>query len=128
MPIDYSVYPADWPAIRQRILDRAGDRCEECGAPNGAKIRRRIMNTAEWRRYPSQEAWSPDWDRVITVVLTVSHQDHNPANCDPVNLKALCQRCHLAYDQNQHRRNASRTRARKKWDGGLFGDLYPEEI
>ena len=31
MPCDYSRYPPDWPAIRARILKRAGYRCESCG-------------------------------------------------------------------------------------------------
>lgn len=34
MPIDYGRYPADWRAIRARILARAGDRCEWCAAPD----------------------------------------------------------------------------------------------
>jgi len=54
------------------------------------------------------------------VVLTVAHLDHNPANCDPENLRAMCQRCHLAYDAEHHRRNAARTRAVKR-----AGDTIP---
>src|SRR5690625_8023058 len=35
MPIDYSEYPSDWHAISRRIrVDRAGGRCEWCGALN----------------------------------------------------------------------------------------------
>ena len=29
-------------------------------------------------------------------MLTVHHLDMNPANCDPSNLVALCQSCHLS--------------------------------
>lgn len=41
MPCDYRRYPADWPARRARILERAkagGERprCEQCGVPNYA--------------------------------------------------------------------------------------------
>lgn len=38
------------------------------------------------------------------VVLTVAHLDHQPENCADDNLKAMCQRCHLAYDADHHRR------------------------
>ncbi|NET35453.1 MAG: hypothetical protein F6K19_26090, partial [Cyanothece sp. SIO1E1] len=31
-------------------------------------------------------------------VLTVAHLDHQPANCDPDNLRAWCSVCHLRYD------------------------------
>lgn len=37
-----------------------------------------------------------------TVVLTIAHLDHTPENCDPDNLLAMCQRCHLAYDAESH--------------------------
>jgi hypothetical protein len=30
--------------------------------------------------------------------LTVAHLDHNPANCDRANLRALCAPCHCRYD------------------------------
>ena len=36
------------------------------------------------------------------VVLTVAHLDHTPENCDPTNLMAMCQACHLAYDRDHH--------------------------
>lgn len=36
MPCDMSRYPADWPQIRARILDRAQHCCEFCGLPNYA--------------------------------------------------------------------------------------------
>lgn len=36
------------------------------------------------------------------VVLTVAHVDHDKTNNRFVNLKALCQRCHLGHDLKQH--------------------------
>ena len=33
--------------------------------------------------------------RMVKTILTISHQDHDPTNNDPSNLKSLCQRCHL---------------------------------
>ena len=46
------------------------------------------------------------------VVLTVAHLDHQPENCDPGNLRAMCQGCHLRYDADHH----SQTRAQTKRD------------
>jgi len=36
-------------------------------------------------------------------VLTVAHLDHTPENCEPQNLKAMCQRCHNKYDAPMRR-------------------------
>ena len=53
-------------------------------------------------------------ERAIVIVLTVAHLDHNPANNDPSNLAALCQRCHLRHDAAQHAASARHTRDRKR--------------
>lgn len=42
------------------------------------------------------------------VVLTVAHLDHTPENCSDDNLRAMCQRCHLAYDKGHHERSRRR--------------------
>ena len=44
------------------------------------------------------------------VVLTVAHLDHTPENCEPANLRAMCQRCHLTYDAKHHAQTSYRTR------------------
>lgn len=46
------------------------------------------------------------------------NRDHDPSNCDPDNLVALCAPCHLRADALHHARNARRTRARKR--GQMF--------
>jgi 5-methylcytosine-specific restriction endonuclease McrA len=85
MPIDYKKYPKNWKEIRAAILARAGNRCEgsplypHCRAANGM---------------PHPETGSK-------VVLTVAHLDHSTTNSDPENLRAWCQRCHLAYDRKR---------------------------
>lgn len=48
------------------------------------------------------------------------HADQYPENCDDDNLRAWCQRCHLAYDAEHHRANASATRRARKAIGDLF--------
>jgi hypothetical protein len=47
------------------------------------------------------------------VILTVAHLDRDPAGTDPTRLRAMCQRCHLRYDHEQHMRNARATRKRR---------------
>ena len=76
-------------------------------------------------RWPSGDRWTfaearqfaaesyeanPDEPKPLVIVLTVAHLDHQPENCDPSNLRAWCQRHHLAYDHDHHRANAQATR------------------
>lgn len=114
-------YPANWRAIRAAILERAGHCCEKCGVPN--HVYRIIAGKDEiWTRNPMQaETWAMDGERVTRVVITIAHlHDPSPENCDPSNLAALCQRCHLAHDAEQHRQTAYATRRRGKALGDLF--------
>lgn len=92
-----SIRSAEWKAIRGRILERACDACE--GTPQHPECR--ASNKA-----PHPETGSP-------VVLTIAHMDQDPGNNADDNLRALCQRCHLAWDHEQHQRNARQTRFRK---------------
>lgn len=104
-------YPKDWPAIRARILQRAGNRCEQCGIFNHAwgwrdkagefhYVRVRPLREAGYRRPPFElRTQRSETLHIIAIVLTISHQDHVPENVAEGNLKALCQRCHLRYDR-----------------------------
>lgn len=112
------LYPKNWKELRFAILIRANDRCEFCGVENSAKGWRDrfgefhplcALATASVRDLRLMTG-----KRVIKIVLTIAHMDHDPANCDPDNLKALCQMCHLNYDMKHHQRNASHTRAVKR--------------
>lgn len=75
-------YPKDWKKISAEIRGRAGNRCE--GSP----------------AYPDCRAENGQPHPVTgsRVVLTVAHLDHQPENCDSLNLRAWCQRCHNTYD------------------------------
>lgn len=91
-PENKARYPKDWKQIRDRILLRAGNRCEFCGVENHSM------------------RLNPKTGKVVKVILTIAHLDHIPEHCDPNNLRALCQKCHNTYDA-QHRKE---TRANSK--------------
>ena len=58
--------------------------------------------------------------KIIEIVLTVAHLDHQPENCDPANLRAWCQRCHLHYDRDHH----AETRYRTQREGRAVADIF----
>lgn len=87
-PENKARYPKNWKEIRAAILKRAGNHCEFCGVPN--HVLRRNGQGKE-----------------VKIVLTIAHLDHQPENCDPENLRALCQRCHNQYDAS-HRAETRR--------------------
>ena len=58
--------------------------------------------------------------KLIMIVLTIAHLDHQPENCHPANLAAWCQRHHLAYDAEHHKITAYRTRK----DAAMTADLF----
>jgi len=130
-------YPPDWPEIRARILRRAGNRCERCGVANymlGGRMRDGRFLPAQplgdsWRGLqwprPGTVAWCDDgtWSdrlRIIRIVLTIAHLDHQPENCADDNLRAWCQRCHVTYDAQHHAATARRTRRQPLAIGELF--------
>jgi hypothetical protein len=104
MPFKRERYPANWKAISERIrFERAGNKCEWCGAEN----------------------YQPHPITGSKVVLTVAHlgtphadgtpgDKHDKQDVRDENLAALCQRCHLLYDIDEHIANAKVTRATKK--------------
>lgn len=95
-PENKARYPKDWPEISRRIrFERAHGQCERHvkmeGWPDGGMIRCQALHG---RTHPVTGS---------IVVLTVAHLDHNPENCAEDNLLAMCQRCHLRYDQHHHK-------------------------
>lgn len=122
MPIkDKSKYPPDWKAISKRIRERDGQRCKWCGVANyavGARDR-----FGEWHDEDSIHCmnsgcgihlFGEDFPKIIKIVLTVAHIDHDTANNADDNLAALCQKCHLTHDAKFHVANARGTRIEKK--------------
>lgn len=111
-------YPENWSKISLEVRDDAGWRCEcqgECGHEHRLEM-------ASIRCKAEQDEPHP-----VTgsrVVLTVAHLDHQPENCERSNLRALCQRCHLAYDKEQHALSRAETKRKKEEAAGqsfLFG-------
>ena len=122
MPMDRSRYPADWEEISYAIrFGRARGHCEgtarypDCRAEHG-------------KRHPETGS---------IVVLTTAHlgvvrpdgspgDPHDKMDVRPENLAALCQRCHLDLDRDEHRLNAAKTRRRKKIEAGQLELPLPE--
>lgn len=98
-------YPADWKRISDYVkFVRALGRCEcngECGRPS--------EHLADDGRCVNKHH-QPAYRTGSAVILTTAHLDHTPENCDPANLKAMCQGCHLHYDREHHAETAERTR------------------
>lgn len=144
MPIreaDRNRYPKNWRVISERIRDRAGQRCEctgqcgdshsilgrdRCNAPNGILVLRHLAEPWRWCTASVFEGATlsdaGEWARkAVKIVLTVAHLDHTPEHCEPENLLAMCQRCHLRMDAEQHQHNAHETRRQHKAAGELPG-------
>ncbi|WP_068634936.1 hypothetical protein [Thauera butanivorans] len=114
-------YPADWQHIRLQILNRARYRCEHpgCGAVHRALgywrdekwvPLPRALRDAGVDRPCSMACADGSTVKVIRIVLTIAHIDHQPENCEPSNLRAWCQRHHLAYDAEHHKHTRHQTR------------------
>lgn len=114
-------YPKNWATeIRPAILERAGHRCERCGVPDRSY---RLAGFDQWTFDPMvADEWSGSGRKPARVVLTIAHvSDPDPANCDPGNLQALCQRCHNTLDAPMRAVNARLSRRAKNAAGDLFG-------
>jgi hypothetical protein len=131
-PENRARYPKDWPDVRNRILERARYRCEH----EGCKAAHRELGywrDGEWVPLPRTlreagfdragqiVACSDGTDiKIIMIVLTIAHLDHTPENCADENLRAWCQRHHLAYDSQHHKQTAYATRKAAAMTPDLF--------
>lgn len=111
MPINYKEYPANWKTeIRPAVIERAKNCCESCGVKNHSLIHRFGKGFKDWQYWPEgmeSEAWTLAGKKSTKIILTIAHLDHDKLNhdVDLSRLKALCQKCHLAYDLPHHIRN-----------------------
>lgn len=127
-------YPANWDEIRAAILERAGHCCEQCKVKNHERIARGDDRFADTYMTNDAEVYCANTGEslgqvrmsdyyvknMVDIVLTIAHMDHVPENCEPENLKALCQRCHLRYDAKHHAETARATRRAKLNNLELF--------
>lgn len=107
-------YPAEWPAISHAIKERARWRCEcegECGRGTHAG------------RCPNRHRM-PAYGTGSLVFLTTAHLNHTPEDCDPANLRAMCQGCHLHYDRDHHTETRALTRA-AAWAEAMASQMEP---
>jgi len=89
-PENKNSYPKNWKEISEDIrFNRAKNRCEVCDAEN-------------YKPHPITRS---------KVILTVAHLDHTPENCQPENLKAMCQKCHNNYDKQHRKSTISQSKA-----------------
>ena len=128
-------YPSNWVKIRNSILERAENRCEQCKALNRTRIARGAGRDIDTYMTDDADVYcagtgqylgrcrmdSFDVLRMTDVVLTIAHLDHTPENCEPENLRAWCQRCHLKYDSIHHTETSRNTRRSRLAIAELFG-------
>lgn len=139
-PENKALYPADWKAVSLAAKERAGWACQHPGcvarqyawgkwikltgnAPGHAFIPWGQAETYALARQAAAEAYFAQGEegvRPTVIVLTVAHLDHDPTNCAPENLRAMCQRHHLAYDQAHHAQTAYSTRRA----GAVVAELF----
>lgn len=117
-PENRALYPADWPEISRRIrFERAGGRCEcqgECGHDHGGRC-------GEEHGEAHSVTGSP-------VVLTVGHLTHDPRRSADDELRAWCQRCHLAYDRPHHIANLKRTASLRRIEAAGTRELFGDDL
>lgn len=123
MPMNRSLYPANWNQIALQIKEAANWTCQECGRPcrrPGQEWMEFVMRLGVLSPWYEQTC-SESKDGQITehpqrFTLTVAHLNHTPSDCSPENLKALCAPCHCRYDAPM---KAARRKAGKERQGQL---------
>ncbi|WP_253274438.1 HNH endonuclease [Myxosarcina sp. GI1] len=84
MPIDISLYPANWKALTLKIKEAANWCCECCG--------KRCYCPGERPESLTRSEWTAD-------ILQVHHRNHDTTDNRLSNLLSVCAACHL----NLHR-------------------------
>lgn len=124
-----SIRSPEWRAIRKRIGERSGMRCEKCSAPHMTMVSRGTYNgrdaylvietcevfCAETGLKMARLRSTSDFNAasVLKIVRTVAHINHDESGDDIDQMAHLCQRHHLRLDAKHHARNAARTRRAK---------------
>lgn len=140
---DKKLYPPYWKQFSEYIrFERAKNKCERCGAANGAIVERGYLD--DDRQFPVWSANGNDayhaatgeylgcfrftglkLNRYSKIVLTVAHLDNRSGVCQckrffgfkcarPDHVLALCQSCHLSLDREKHLAARAKNRAARK--------------
>ncbi len=108
MPVDWTRYPANWNEIARACKDAADWKCQDCGM--------------QCRR--PGEPFDTHKRTMSVHHLGAARDDGSPGDMHdkmdvrPINLLALCSKCHLARDLPGHMQNAARTRRAQKVAAG----------
>ncbi len=132
------LYPIDWRELSASIrFRRAKGRCEHCGRPH-LKTVQHLGDGRWWDE--ERRTWRDGRGRPLRrqplphstvlpihttrVILATAHLDHDPAHNSGANLAALCQRCHILHDGQEHRRRRWYTIRARRALGDLFTGPY----
>jgi len=112
MPVkNQAAYGPGWKEFSRRIrFERDGGRCA-CTGQCRLSFAVGVHDGEEERCHATHGSSTASGGRVV---LTVAHLCHDASCRDETHVKAMCQRCHLAYDRELHSRNASATARRKR--------------
>ena len=132
MPVEYKKYDPSWKTvIRPDILKRSEQLlygrmipcCEFCGVENKAIGFRDhsgiFCHSEEYLNVQKRGFGFINTTGFLKIVLTIAHLDHNVENNDYENLKALCQKCHLNWDKEHHKKS-------RKKNKGILEIEFPE--
>ena len=119
-PENKDKYPANWPEIRAKVQERAGDKCEKCGLINHAEGYRDQLG--HFHQYDEADfQFQPFFSIKLVIVCTTAHLDHDPTNNDLDNLRFWCQQCHNRYDAPERAAGIKRRRRNAIAEAGQEG-------
>lgn len=108
MPMDRKLYPANWVEIALAIKIAVSWSCQQCDRPcrqpgEGDDDLIERVKLAGWGHDLSEQEETDEFGliempKLGRFTLTVAHLNHQPSDCRPDNLRALCSVCHCRYD------------------------------
>ena len=104
MPIDYKKYPKNWKWLSKQVVERGQNCCELCFVKNHSIICRDEIG--QWWGEAYYDGYT--FKKKTKIVLTVHHINFNLEDSHPLNLIALCQRCHCKLDLHHKIKNRKR--------------------
>lgn len=92
-------YPINWnDTIRPAILSRDNYKCQQCGIKHRTKgfydAKKQFVATDAWLENYAKE----NHFKIQTIHLQIAHINQNPSDNNYENLKAMCPKCHLTFD------------------------------